>query len=281
MQVFREIAALRAFLNPVRVTKTIGLVPTMGALHQGHLALIAESKKTNDLTVATIFVNPTQFNNAEDLEKYPRTFEEDCRKLESSGCEVLFFPSVKEMYPIPSSLTMNFGSLNEVLEGKFRPGHFSGVGLVVSKLFHIVQPTRAYFGQKDFQQFMVIKKLVEELCLPVELMRVPTLREPDGLAMSSRNLRLNTNERQRAAILYQALQEARRQVKQQVPWKKIVDQISEMVSRSDIRLEYLALADTENLEATENVTDVRPKVLLIAAYVGDVRLIDNVLLDEN
>lgn len=281
MQVFREIAALRAFLNPLRVVKTIGLVPTMGALHQGHLALIAESKKTNDLTVATIFVNPTQFNNAEDLEKYPRTFEEDCRKLEASGCEVLFFPSVKEMYPVPSSLTMNFGSLNEVLEGKFRPGHFSGVGLVVSKLFHIVQPTRAYFGQKDFQQFMVIKKLVEELCLPVELMRVPTLREPDGLAMSSRNLRLNTNERQRAAILYQALQEARRQVKQQVPWKKIVDQISEMVSRSDIRLEYLALVDTENLEATENVTDARPKILLIAAYVGDVRLIDNVLLDEN
>jgi pantoate--beta-alanine ligase len=281
MQVFREIAALRAFLNPVRVTKTIGLVPTMGALHQGHLTLIAESKKTNDLTVATIFVNPTQFNSAEDLEKYPRTFEEDYRKLEASGCEALFFPSVKEMYPIPASLTMNFGALNEVLEGKFRPGHFSGVGLVVSKLFNIVQPNRAYFGQKDFQQFMVIKKLVEELCLPVEIRRVPTLREPDGLAMSSRNLRLNTDERQRATILYQALQEARRQVKQQLPWTKIVNQISDMVSRSHIRLEYLALADTENLQVTENVTDVRPKVLLIAGYVGDIRLIDNVLMDEN
>lgn len=251
----------------------------MGALHAGHLALIAQSKQHNALTVASIFVNPTQFNNAADLEKYPRMLEADKAKLEAAGCDVLFCPSVLEMYPAPSTLTMDFGHLNGILEGEFRPGHFSGVGLVVAKLFNIVQPTRAYFGQKDFQQLMVIQKLVNELCLPVEIVPVPTLREPDGLAMSSRNLRLTPEERSHAPVFYQVLQDAQTAIHLQKPWKEIREQAEMKITSRGFRLEYLALATHANFQLTENVTDPQPKVLLIAGYAGTVRLIDNLIIE--
>ena len=198
MHIFKEIKPLRAFLNQKRAEQeSIGLVPTMGALHRGHLALIQASKAENKLTVCSIYVNPTQFNNSADLEKYPRTLPADIALLEEAGCDVLFCPGNQEMYRDVSTLTMDFGGVDKILEGKFRPGHFSGVGLVVSKLFNIVAPDRAYFGQKDFQQFSVIARLVKELQFGLELRRIPTLRESDGLAMSSRNMRLNESDRKK------------------------------------------------------------------------------------
>ncbi len=251
----------------------------MGALHAGHLALIAQSKQHNALTVASIFVNPTQFNNAADLEKYPRMPDADTAMLEAAGCEVLFCPPVTEMYPVPSSITMDFGDLTRILEGAFRPGHFSGVGLVVTKLFNIVQPTRAYFGQKDFQQLMVIQKLVNELCIPVEIVPVPTLREPDGLAMSSRNLRLTAEERSKAPLFFHVLQEARAALKAHIPWKEIRKQAEKKLASSGFRMEYLAFATRPNFQLTENVTDAQPGVLLIAGYAGTVRLIDNLIIE--
>ncbi|MCU0418941.1 MAG: pantoate--beta-alanine ligase [Cyclobacteriaceae bacterium] len=280
LQVFSEISALRSFLAPLRSpSRPIGLVPTMGALHAGHLALIAQSKQHNPLTVASIFVNPTQFNNAADLEKYPRMPEADTAMLQAAGCDVLFCPSVAEMYPVPSALTMDFGNLNRILEGEFRPGHFSGVGLVVAKLFNIVQPARAYFGQKDFQQLMVIRQLVSELCIPVEVMAVPTLREPDGLAMSSRNLRLTPAERAKAPVFYETLQYAQAAIKTKKPWSEIRQEAAMKVAATGFRLEYLALATQPNFQLTENVTDSQPKVLLIAGYAGNVRLIDNLIIE--
>src|SRR6478735_2463281 len=204
MEIFKEIGPLRAYLRSQKKGQsTVGLVPTMGALHTGHLTLIKEAKAENDLTVCSIYVNPTQFNNASDLAKYPRLLEKDSQLLKEAGCDVLFAPENSEMYASPSELKLEFGQLDKILEGKFRPGHFSGVGLVVSKLFNIVKPDRAYFGQKDFQQFAIISKLNEELLFGISLKAVYIVREEDGLAMSSRNLRLSSEERKKAIIFYQ------------------------------------------------------------------------------
>ena len=206
MVIFKEIEPLKAFLDNKRGRDlSIGLVPTMGALHPGHLELVKASKKVNSLAVCSIFVNPTQFNNPSDLEKYPRSLDKDIELLNSVGCDVLFFPDKKEMYQKPSTIKFDFGQLDKVLEGEFRPGHFSGVALVVSKLFNIVNPTRAYFGQKDFQQFKIINRLVEELHFNIELICFPTLREADGLAMSSRNLRLTDDQRKTALIFFKSV----------------------------------------------------------------------------
>ena len=278
MDIFSEIRPLRAFLSTKRASKiSIGLVPTMGALHQGHLDIIRASKHENDLTVCSIYVNPTQFNNSADLEKYPRSFELDKDKLQKAGCEVIFAPANHEMYSTESQIHFDFGHLHKILEGEFRPGHFSGVALVVSKLFNIVQPTRAYFGQKDFQQFKIITKLAEELLFDIELLSVPIVRESSGLAMSSRNERLSKSDKNNATVFYQSLLMARElllkgdtlhAVKQKVKEK------CEAIPR--IRLEYIELADTENLKPTTFVSN--KTILLIAGYVGEVRLIDNVLV---
>src|ERR1043165_7630788 len=187
MEIFKEIQSLKAFLSQKRNSVSIGLVPTMGALHAGHLSLIEASKRENQLTVCSIFVNPAQFNNAKDLEKYPRTLERDLGMLEKAGCDVVFAPDAKMMYEAEPMIKFDFGDLDKILEGEFRPGHFSGVALVVSKFFHIIKPTVAYFGQKDFQQFKVIEKLVKELKFDLQLKPMPIFRESDGLAMSSRN----------------------------------------------------------------------------------------------
>jgi pantoate--beta-alanine ligase len=181
--------------------KQLGFVPTMGALHQGHLDLVAKSIESMDFTVVSIFVNPTQFNSSEDFQKYPQTLEADLALLESAGVDFVFVPTVASLYPQPSHLRFDFGSLEQVLEGEFRPGHFNGVGLVVAKLFHLIQPTRAFFGQKDLQQVAIIKRLVQDLSFGLSIEVVPTRREKDGLAMSSRNMRLNPEERQQALLL--------------------------------------------------------------------------------
>lgn len=282
MVIFKEIEPLKAFLDNKRGRDlSIGLVPTMGALHPGHLELVKASKKVNSLAVCSIFVNPTQFNNPSDLEKYPRSLDKDIELLNSVGCDVLFFPDKKEMYQKPSTIKFDFGQLDKVLEGEFRPGHFSGVALVVSKLFNIVNPTRAYFGQKDFQQFKIINRLVEELHFNIELICFPTLREADGLAMSSRNLRLTDDQRKTALIFYKALIFATTEIKKGTDLKFIKEKVSKMcLLENDVRLEYLEFADAENLNLLENVTHANQSILLIAGFVGEIRLIDNMFVED-
>jgi pantoate--beta-alanine ligase len=250
----------------------------MGALHQGHLELIKASKSENEVTVCSIYVNPTQFNNSADLEKYPRTLERDSELLRKAGCELVFAPNNKEMYAQKSTLHFDFGTLDKVMEGKFRPGHFSGVALVVSKLFNIVQPNRAYFGQKDFQQLKVITRLASELLLDLEIKSVPIVRESDGLAMSSRNQRLNPQERKNALVLSESLLLAKQLLKSGrsiAQAKKAVQEKCDAIP--NVKLEYIELADTENLLPVEIVTD--KTILLMAAFVGEVRLIDNLMMD--
>ena len=281
MQIFTKIEALRAFLSQKRAQKqTIGLVPTMGALHAGHLFLVESSKAENQLTVSTIYINPTQFNNANDLEKYPRSIESDMALLEKGGCDALFYPDNHEMYGKTSTVQFEFGHLNKILEGESRPGHFSGVALVVSKLFNIVQPDVAYFGQKDFQQFKILSRLVEELKFGVRLRCIPTLREPDGLAMSSRNLRLNGTERKKAIILFQSLSYAKEAIEQGKALPRIKENIrTKWKNEKGIKLDYFEVADKENLIVLDNVKDANSSIVLIAGFVGEVRLIDNMMVE--
>lgn len=280
MQIFREIAPLQAFLVEKRgLGQSIGFVPTMGALHQGHLSLIHASKNENPVTVCSIFVNPTQFNNAADLQKYPRTPDTDTALLEKAGCDVLFFPEAGSMYESESILKFDFGYLDKVMEGQFRPGHFSGVALVVSKLFHIVQPDVAYFGQKDWQQFAVIQQLVKELKFNLKLKSISTMREVNGLAMSSRNVRLSPDQRKKASVLYTALTEACASLKKGVSISEVKSKAQQKIeSDSEIRLEYFEVADSENLKVLKNVQETNHAIICVAAFVGEVRLIDNMFL---
>lgn len=282
MEIFKEIGPLKAYLLTKKNSRfSVGLVPTMGALHAGHLILIKHSKAENELTVCSIYVNPTQFNNATDLAKYPRLLEKDSQLLEQAGCDVLFAPENSEMYAAASELKMDFGPLDRILEGQFRPGHFSGVGLIISKLFNIVRPDIAYFGQKDFQQFAVISKLNEELLFGIKLKAVPIVREPDGLAMSSRNMRLNAVERERAVIFYQSLLHAKKAVKEGKNWDTTAQEVKALCEAlPDVKLEYISLANRRNLNPLDKVMDLGQAIILIAGFVGEVRLIDNILLEE-
>lgn len=280
MEIFSQIGPLRAFLEQKKMLgKSVGFVPTMGALHEGHLTLIRESKQENPVTICSIYVNPAQFNNPEDLERYPRTLDKDIEMLKSTGCDALFCPDNDEIYPEKPVITFDFGHLEQILEGKFRPGHFSGVAKVVSKLLNIVQPSRSYFGQKDFQQFKIVECLVRELMFNTELRCIPILREADGLAMSSRNMRLNDAERKNAIVFYNTLQMAKQRLAEGLSMTQIKKEAKAYCEdKPGIRLEYLELADAANFVAMENVTG--NAVLLIAGYVGEVRLIDNVLVNE-
>jgi pantoate--beta-alanine ligase len=281
MEIFKEIHPLKAFLKGNRTLgNSIGLVPTMGALHKGHISLIETSKQQNNVTVCSIYVNPTQFNNPDDLLKYPRTFDLDLSLLEKAGCDAVFYPNNEEMYPEKPVVKFDFGELDKVMEGRFRPGHFSGVALVVSKFFNIIQPDNAYFGQKDWQQFAVIQKLVHELKFGLTVHGEPTLRESDGLAMSSRNLRLNETQRKKATVLYAALLSARQDLISGITIEQVKKMVSEKVSSEDVRLEYFEVADSKNLNLLESVKEEKNRAILcIAAYVGDVRLIDNIFLN--
>lgn len=280
MEIFKEVEPIRAFLDFKRrnSVNSIGLVPTMGALHKGHLELINSSKKENDLTIATVYVNPTQFNNPSDLAKYPRTFEQDVALLNQAGCDILFFPSNEVMYSAANPIKIDFGELDKILEGKFRPGHFSGVGLVVSKLFNIIQPTKAYFGQKDYQQFQVISSLVEQLMFPIKLECVPTVREEDGLAMSSRNLRLTPEMRLKALTLYNSLMLAKNLLLDGIEMTIVREKTINFFEENEVKLEYIELADRKNLIPLNFVLDPKDSILLISGYVEEVRLIDNIFL---
>lgn len=277
MQIFREIHPLKAFLVEKRLSgHTIGFVPTMGALHEGHLSLIHSSRNENNITVCSIFVNPAQFNNPSDLQKYPRTLEKDIQLLESVGCDVLFCPEAGEMYASQHIVHFDFGELDKTMEGQFRPGHFSGVALVVSKLFHIIEPTVAYFGQKDWQQFAIIRQLVKDLSFNVILKSAPIIRESDGLAMSSRNTRLTNDQRKRAVVLFEVLNESIDLLRKRNSISQVKDFVKKRLEGSpDIKLEYFEVADSENLKLLNNVEESISPILCIAAFVGDVRLIDN------
>ncbi len=280
MEIFREIKPLRAFLREKnKAGFLIGFVPTMGALHLGHLSLIEASKKAGCFTVCSIFVNPAQFNNADDLKKYPRTIEEDVKLLKEVKCDVLFSPTAEEVYPHASNTQFDFGSLGTTMEGEFRPGHFSGVALVVSKLFHIVEPDHAFFGQKDWQQFTIINQLVKDLNFNIQLHPIPTLREPDGLAMSSRNQRLTEKQRGKAIVFYKSLLECQSRLSDGEKLDEITPSIKNKIEQdAELRLEYLQLANRENLSSLNSVEEPNRTVLCIAGFVGDVRLIDNILL---
>jgi pantoate--beta-alanine ligase len=281
MQVFNEITPLKAFVRAKKQEgKSIGLVPTMGALHAGHLSIIESSKAENDITVCSIYVNPAQFNNSNDLQKYPRTIDKDTKSLQKVECDVLFCPSNEEMYETSNILKFEFGHLDKVMEGRFRPGHFSGVALVVAKLFNIVEPTHAYFGQKDWQQLVIIRQLVEELKFNVTLKAIPIFRESDGLAMSSRNQRLSPLEREQATIFYKALLAAKTSLKSGESFDKVSDMVRKIVESNDLlALEYFEIAEGKNLNLVDNVKAADQPILCIAGFVGDVRLIDNMFLD--
>ena len=281
MKQFSTIKEIRAFLADVRsLGKSIGFVPTMGALHEGHLTLIRRSKSENDLTVCSIFVNPIQFNNKEDLERYPRMLHQDAALLGSEGCDVIFAPEADEMYPKGSNETIlvDFGMLDKVMEGRFRPGHFKGVAIVVKKLFDIVEPTRAYFGKKDFQQLAIIQHMVRSLDMPVVIVPCSTIREKDGLAMSSRNMRLTIHERNIAPHIYEVLCKVREKVGK-LPVRELKEwAVKKIHENPEFNVEYLEIGDRETLMPLENWSLKERAVVFIAVYLGDIRLIDNVEL---
>lgn len=278
MHRFDTIASLRQYLSTVRLEHAIGFVPTMGALHEGHTTLLETAKQSSDVVVSSIFVNPTQFTNPDDLARYPRTLEDDCQKLEAAGCDVVFTPSVDEMYPEPVAIRLNFGGLETMMEGAFRPGHFNGVGIVVAKLFNIVQPDQAYFGQKDLQQVAVIRRLIRDLNFPVELVRCPTVREADGLAMSSRNRNLTPAEREQATTLFKALTLAHELLTEGHSIAQAKVAVTGVFSSNpNFRLEYAEVVNADTLQLANEVLAPGQTAICLAAYLGRVRLIDNLV----
>ena len=279
MIIFEKIADTTSFsIEQKSEGKTIGLVPTMGALHEGHLELMRQAKQENDLLAVSIFVNPIQFNNPEDLKKYPRDMDKDLRLLEKVGCDFLFAPSAEEMYPEEVNKIFDFGSLEVEMEGSFRPGHFNGVAIVVEKLLNIVQPNKAYFGEKDFQQLAIIQKLVELENIPVTVVPCQIIRERDGLAMSSRNERLTKNEREMAPFIYHILIEAKKRVGTMSPGEIRQMVMNKFQDQQEFELEYFEIADGQTLLPVNNWSEAQGIVAFIAAYLGKVRLIDNIRL---
>ena len=278
MKIFNTKSEVKQYLGQLKAAgKTIGFVPTMGALHNGHLSLLRQAQQQTDVVVCSIFVNPTQFNDPKDLEKYPRPIEADVEKLERAGCDVLFNPPVNEMYADNENWHLDIGRLEHLLEGRFRPGHYQGVMQVVSKLFNIVEPHKAFFGQKDYQQVMVISRMVELLAMPVEIVMCPIEREPDGLAMSSRNIHLTADDRQHALVLSRALNEAKASFDTGISLTEIQAQASGIISHElGTQLEYFELADGQTLQPAK--PDSQTIVALVAARVGNTRLIDNVII---
>ncbi|HEX5653006.1 MAG TPA: pantoate--beta-alanine ligase [Chitinophagaceae bacterium] len=282
MILYKKAADTHNWIEKERLKKKkIGFVPTMGALHEGHISLIETSKGSNDHTICSIFINPTQFNDPKDFAKYPVSLEKDLQLLEEAGCDFLFLPDVNEMYPDGLAQTNNYkiGRLETLLEGKFRPGHFQGVCQVVHRLLEIILPNNLYIGQKDYQQCLVIKKLLQLIGLDdkIELRICPTLREPDGLAMSSRNLRLNDEERKRAPAIYETLLfiQSQKGKKTTVEIKK---QAKAKLEARGFRVDYTEIADAITLETADGWSENKKLVALIAAFNNEVRLIDNLLL---
>lgn len=280
MKICKTKQEIRAYLDSSAADRRIGMVPTMGALHSGHLSLIEATKQVADVVVCSIFVNPTQFNDPADLEKYPRPIEKDIALLEEAACDVLFLPEVAEIYPDPDDKwSIDLGTLDRIWEGEHRPGHFQGVTQVVHRLFEIVRPHIACFGQKDFQQVMVIQRMLDITGMPVELLISPTIRDEEGLALSSRNVRLSPEGKTKALTLSRAL----RAVMQQFASRSLAELRAlgkEIIAEEPgVELEYFAICETRSLEETDQIVDGKQYVGLVAAWVDGVRLIDNMLLN--
>ncbi len=269
-------------VNYKKTSGKIGFIPTMGALHKGHISLIEASKRTDTLTICSIFVNPTQFNNTADFEKYPVTIEKDIDMLEKAGCNVLFLPSVEEIYPADSSTTLPYelGFIETVLDGKYRPGHFQGVCNVVQRLLDIVQPNTIYLGQKDYQQCMVIKKLTELIQSPTQIIVCPTLRESDGLAMSSRNMRLTSVERIKAIRISEVLLFIKQEIKPG-NLQDLKQRCINYLTNEGYNVDYVEIADATNLTLLQNWDGKTKLVALVAAFLNEVRLIDNRIVNED
>ena len=277
MITFSKILDINNFVKKQREDgKTIGFVPTMGALHQGHLDLMTRAKQENDLLVVSIFVNPIQFNNPNDLDKYPRDLVADIEMLEDIGCDILFVPSVTEMYPKKVAKEYSFGQLETVMEGASRPGHFNGVAIVVSKLFDITLPHKAYFGEKDFQQLAIISKLVEIENIPVEIIPCPTVRETDGLAMSSRNKRLTIEQRNAAPTIYKLLKLTKENSKSNTPNILKQQLIDKFNSYKNFDLEYFEFADDKDLQPINSWNSASGIIAFVVVKLGEIRLIDNI-----
>lgn len=286
MQTLTTVAALSAAIQQAKKeNKSIGLVPTMGALHEGHLSLIHRARQENDIVVVSLFVNPIQFNNKEDLEKYPRTLEADCEKVSAAQADIAFAPSVEEMYPEEVTTVYHFGPIEEVMEGPRRPGHFSGVAVVVRRLFDLTQPDRAYFGEKDFQQIAIIRNLLEQIKYPIELVPCPIVRADDGLALSSRNMRLSPEAREVAPTIYDTLQQAVEMsefedVETVQSW--VLDtlasfhEVNPLPNGLMFEPEYFEIVDDTTLQPIEKWKQSKGVVGCIAVWLDGVRLIDMV-----
>jgi pantoate--beta-alanine ligase len=283
MHIFSEKQPLKVHLSKQKAqNKKIGFVPTMGALHQGHLSLIKKAQQKNDIVVVSIFVNPTQFDKEEDLTNYPKTLEKDIKLLKSVDCDALFHPSVREIYGDKTkSENFDFDGLENQMEGKFRKGHFDGVGTIVKTLFEIVAPDKAYFGEKDFQQLQIIKKMVKKHRLAIKIKGCKIFRENDGLAMSSRNTRLTTNQRKAAPFIYKTLKKAKKKFKTEnsetvTKWVK-----NQFKTQNLLALEYFTIADEKTLKPLKNKESDKKYRAFIAVFAGEIRLIDNIGLKNN
>jgi len=282
LKISTKVIEVQNFLEIERQNnKSIGFVPTMGALHKGHLSLIRRSRSENDCTIASVFVNPTQFNDPSDFDKYPRTIQKDTEMLREAGCSILFLPSESEIYPDSALKSINFspGPIAEVLEGAHRPGHFAGVAAVVKRLLDIVQPHRAYFGLKDYQQFLVIKKLQQFYQIPTQIIGCETLREPDGLAMSSRNSLLSALDRPKAVFLHQMLQKAFNQIMGgNIDFQSIINSILlDFEENGNFKLDYFDICSANSLQKVVN-PEKEDLIICVAAFLGKVRLIDNLII---
>lgn len=277
MRVVKTISELKSLISGYKQeNKTVGLVPTMGALHAGHKSLVDRARKENDIVVVSVFVNPTQFNNKQDLVTYPRTEERDCALLEAAGCDVVFMPAVEEVYPEPDNRQFDLGAVAEVMEGAHRPGHFNGVAQIVSKLFSFVDPDRAYFGEKDFQQIAVIRKMVQLEGFKLQIVACPIKREDDGLALSSRNVRLTAEQRQLAPNIYRVLKESCNFAKSHTvaeTEKFVVDSLNAL---PQMEVEYYSIVDALTMQPVSDWADADSITGCITVYCGEVRLIDNI-----
>ena len=277
MKIVNSIQELKRYLAEERQhNKQIGFVPTMGALHNGHLSLVKRCVEEDDVCVVSVFVNPTQFNDKNDLATYPRTLDKDCTLLEPAGCDYVFAPTEAEMYPEPDTRTFDFGTVSAVMEGARRPGHFNGVAQIVSKLFYAVEPDNAYFGEKDFQQIAVIRAMVKQLNIPVKINACPILREDDGLALSSRNVRLTPEQRQKAPLIARTLKESTNFAAGKSV-QEVIDYVVNTINADPVmRVEYYEIVDGNTMESIKNWSDTDYAVGCITVYCGEVRLIDNI-----
>ena len=280
MEVHKEISLLRKKLKIHKNRNhSIGLVPTMGSLHSGHLSLVKKSLEQNEVTVCSIFVNPYQFNNPKDLEKYPRNHDEDLKLLEELGCQIAFCPEVREMYPSQPQATFDFEEIGKIMEGKYRQGHFHGVGLVVIKLFNVIEPDRVYFGEKDLQQLAIIRLLVKDFSYNIEIVSVPIVREESGLALSSRNIQIPPETRSKAAIIYEGLQVGGKiLVNNGTPSEACLAVGEHIANQKGIEIEYIECVEMDSFKILTDKLTPRNIAICIAVIAGGVRLIDNVII---